>query len=223
MKAVSFQADDDIAEFDLRTIEHFRLIHHTDNRAGNIILPALIHAGHLSSLASDESTAPLFAGFRKAFENLAKHNGVEFFATDVIQKKQRASADDCDVVDAMIHKILTNRVMAVCGKGDFEFRADTVHTGDEDRILHSPEIRTEETSESSDFSQHLRPVCGTDESVDSFFDFVAEVHIDPGSGVGFLFSWSFQSNRSEGGSSKRALMARFSIMSLSNWSSKATG
>jgi hypothetical protein len=31
--------------------------------------------------------------------------------------------------------------------------------------------------------------------VDSFFDLVAEVHIDSGGGVSFLFAWCFQSRR----------------------------
>ena len=123
----------------------------------------------------------------------------------------------------MVHEILADGVMAVRGKGDFEFRANAIDAGDKHGIFHSPEIGTEETSESTDFSEHFRAVRGADEGVDSFFDCVAEVHIDPGGGVGFLFAWSFQSSRSEGGSRRRALTARFSIMSLSNWSSKATG
>jgi hypothetical protein len=35
---------------------------------------------------ADERATALFAGLGKAFENLAEHNGIEFFASDVIEK-----------------------------------------------------------------------------------------------------------------------------------------
>jgi hypothetical protein len=53
--------------------------------------------------------------------------------------------------------------------------------------------------------------------VDSFFDLVAEVHIDSGGGVGFF--GLFQNNRLVGSSRRRALPWRCSMMSLSNLSS----
>jgi hypothetical protein len=53
--------------------------------------------------------------------------------------------------------------------------------------------------------------------VDSFFDLVAEVHIDSGGGVGFF--GLFQNNRSVGSSRRRALVRRCSITSLSNFAS----
>ena len=87
----------------------------------------------------------------------------------------------------MVHEILPNRIVAVCGKGDFQLGPDSIHAGNQDRVFHASKIWTEEASESTDFAQHFRTMCGTNERVDSFFDFIAKVHIDPSSGIGFLF------------------------------------
>jgi hypothetical protein len=149
----------------------------------------------LGGFATDESTATFFAGFRKPFENLFKNWRIELFATDVVEEEKRAGTDDSDVVDAMIHEILTDRIVPVRREGDFEFCSNTIHAGDEDRLLHAFEIWLEKTAKAADFSEHLGSVRAANESVDSFFNLVTEVHIDSGGGVSFLFAWCFQSRR----------------------------
>ena len=87
METMPLQSDNHIADFDFRTVEHFRPVYHTDNRSSDIVFPTLIHTGHLSGLTADEGAATVFAGLRKAFENLAEHHRVELFAADVIKEK----------------------------------------------------------------------------------------------------------------------------------------
>jgi hypothetical protein len=66
-----------IHDFNFRSIEHFRHVY-ADDLSGNIVFPALIHAGYLGGLTTDESASALFVGLGKAFEKLAEHNGAEF-------------------------------------------------------------------------------------------------------------------------------------------------
>ena len=123
----------------------------------------------------------------------------------------------------MIHEILADGIVAIGREGDFQLGADAVHAGDKHRFLHALEVGLEKTAEAADFSENLGTVGGAHEGVNTLFDFVAEVHIDAGGGIGFLFAWSFQRRRAVGASRRRAWERRFSMMSLSNFESKGTG
>ena len=217
MEAVAAEADDGVAGADFRTVEEFRAVHDADDGAGDIVFAFLIHAGHLGGFTADEGAASFLAGFGEAFEDLLENNGIELFTADVVEEKQGPGADDGDVIDAMVDEILADRVVAIGGEGDFEFRADAVHARDKHGVFHSPEVGTEEAAEAADFAQNLRSMSGADEGVDSFFDLVAEVHINPSGGIGFF--GLFQNSRSVVSSSRRALVRRCSMTSLSNFSS----
>jgi len=217
MEAVAAEADDGVTGADFRAVEEFRTVHDADDGPGDIVFAFLIHAGHLGGFTTDQGAASFLAGFGEAFEDLLEDDGIEFFTADIVQEKQGPGADDGDVIDAMVDEILADRVVAVRGEGDFEFRADSVHAGDEHGVFHAAQVRAEEAAEAADFAQNLGSMGGADEGVDSFFDLVAEVHIDSGSGVGFF--GLFQNNRLVGSSRRRALPWRCSMMSLSNLSS----
>ncbi len=183
----------------------------------------MIHAGHLGGFPSNEGTPAVFAGLGETFEDLLKDNRVEFFAADVVEEKQGAGTNDGDVVDAMVHEILADGIVAIGREGDFQLGADAVHAGDKHRFLHALEVGLEKTAEAADFTENLGTVGGANEGVNTLFDFVAEVHIDAGGGIGFLFAWSFQRRRAVGASRRRAWERRFSMMSLSNFESNGTG
>ena len=217
VEAVAAQADDDIAGADFGAVEEFGAVHDADDGASDIVFAFLIHAGHLGGFTADEGAASLLAGFGEAFEDLLENDGIEFFTADVVEEEKRARADDGDVVDAVIHEVLPDGVVAVRGKSDFELGADAVHAGDEHGVFHSSEVGAEKPAEAADFAQNLGSMGGADEGVDSFFNLVAEVHIDSGGGVGFF--GLFQNNRLVGSSRRRALPWRCSMMSLSNLSS----
>ena len=195
VQSVSFKADENISFANFRAIEHFGAIHNANDRSSDIVFAFLIHTRHLGGFATNESTASFFAGFRKPFEDLFKNWRIELFATDVVEEEKRTGADDGDVVDAMVHEILTDRIVPVRREGDFEFCSNTIHARDENRLPHSFEVRLEKAAKAADFTEHLRSVRAAHESVDSFFNLVTEVYIDSGGGIGFLFAWCFQSRR----------------------------
>ena len=86
----------------------------------------------------------------------------------------------------MVHKIGPDRVVLVRGKGNFEFRADTIHACDQDGILDPAflKIGTKEAAEAADTSQYLGPVGGTNEVPDAGLEPVAELHINSRARIG---------------------------------------
>ena len=89
----------------------------------------------------------------------------------------------------MVDEVLADGVVTVHGKGDFQFRAYAVDTGHEHRLFHSFEIRSEEPAKAADFAEHLRPVGGTDNRLDSALERVAKIDVHPGLRIGLSPGW----------------------------------
>ena len=223
VKAISTESNKHVADANFRAVEHFRAIDYANDRSGHIVFALLIHAGHLGGFPTNEGTPTVFAGLGETFEDLLEDNWVEFFAADVVKEIQGAGTNDGDVVDAMVHEILADGIVAIGREGDFQLGAHAVHAGDKHRFFHALEVGLEKTAEAADFTENLGTVGGAHEGVNTLFDFVAEVHIDAGGGIGFLFAWSFQRRRAVGASRRRAWERRFSMISLSNFESNGTG
>jgi hypothetical protein len=75
--------------------------------------------------------------------------------------------------------------VAVHEHGHFEFGADAVDAGDENRIAHLGKTGAEEAPEAADFAEDFRAVGRFDEGGQAGFDFVSEINVNSGAGVGF--------------------------------------
>ena len=187
VKPVAAQSDEDVAGPDLRAIEEFGPVHDPDNRSCEVVFSGVIHPGQLGGLSADQGTAPGPAGHGEAFKNLTENHRIEFLATDVIQKEKRTRTDHGNVIDAMVHEVLPDRVVPAGRECDFQFRADAVHARDKDRVAHSFEVGTEQATKPADFSEHFGSVRRSGKVVDSALHAVSEVHIHPGCCIGFLW------------------------------------
>src|SRR5262249_52153627 len=114
---------------------------------------------------------------------------IQFFAADIIEKEQRFGANHCDVVHAMIYQIGADGVVLVQCERDLEFRPDAIGARDENWIVHSGKIRAKQTAKAADFSENLRAVRLADERLDSPFQLVAKIDIDPGARVSLFHLW----------------------------------
>ena len=68
---------------------------------------------------------------RETGQQLIENARLESFRANVIEKEQRARAEDRDVVDAMIDQIGADGVVPVHGKRDLQFRADAIDARDQ--------------------------------------------------------------------------------------------
>ena len=187
---------------DPRSVDHPRTIDHSDDTARQIVLAPAIHPGHLRRFAANQGTAAGPTGFGETAQDLIEDLGLEFLRPDVVEKEKRPRAKNGNVIDAVVDEIGADGVVPVHGKGDFQLRPDTVHTGDQHRLAHSGKIGREQAAEAADFPEHLRPVRLPDESVDFALEAVAEIDVDSGAGVGFFLLC--HPERSEGSHKLRA-------------------
>jgi len=142
----------------------------------------------LCALTANQCATGSSARAGKTADELIENARLKFFAANVIEKKKRARAERSNIVYAVIHKIGANGVVLVRRECDFQFCADAINARDQDRIAHSGKLCSKQTTEATDFSERLRPVRLSNESLNSALKPVAKIDIYARARVGFSFS-----------------------------------
>src|ERR1700730_14825844 len=71
----------------------------------------MIQFRKLCGLAADQGAAALFACFCESGDQLIENHWIKAVSADVVEKEQGSRAGHRDVVDAMVHQVLSNRRM----------------------------------------------------------------------------------------------------------------
>ncbi len=109
--------------------------------------------------------------------------GLEFAHADVIEEEQGFGAEHGDVVDAMVHEVLADRVVLVEGDGDLQFRADAVHAADEHGAPVLRRVEGEQPAESADGAEHFRATGLADLLFQAGLERVGEMDVHARAGV----------------------------------------
>ena len=112
-----------------------RLLDDADAEAGEVVVLAVIEAGQLGGLATDERAARLPAALGDAADDARAGLDVERAGREVVEEEQRLGAGDEHVVDAHRDEVDADRVVAVRRERRLQLRADTIGAADEDRLL----------------------------------------------------------------------------------------
>ena len=86
----------------------------------------------------------------------------------------------------MIDQILPHRVMTVHGKGDFQFGADAVRAGNEDRLAVFFCVERKQSAEPPHPAHHFTATGGSQQLGQCGFDLVTQSDIDSRGSVSFL-------------------------------------
>ena len=181
-------ADDGIAALDgFLAVEHPGFFHHADDGAAHVVFALLVKARHLRRLATDERAVVFRTGAGKTLDDFGEHVRLQLAGAEVIEEKQRLRAEHGDVVHAMVHEVRADSVVLVLLEGDLELGADAVHRRDEDRLAIFFHVQREQAAEAADLAEHLAAMRAGEQLRQRGFDFVAEINVNAGGGVGFLF------------------------------------
>ena len=142
-------------------------------------------AGHLGGFAANKSAMVPCAAAGKAGDDLREDARLEFAGADVIQEEERFSAEDGDVIHAMVDEVLANGVMAVESEGELELGADSVGAGDEDGLAVFFHIEGEEAAEAAKLAEDLGTVRGGQELGEGGLDAVAEINVHTRASISF--------------------------------------
>src|SRR5208282_5912881 len=107
--------------YDSAAIQDLGTVDEADDTACEIVFAGMIQARQLCRLTANQGAATLFARLSKTGNQLIEHGRIQPFRADVIEEKQRPRAGDCDVVNAMIDKVLGNIRMPSECNCDFSF------------------------------------------------------------------------------------------------------
>ena len=163
-----------------------------DGEAGKVIIATLIKAGHFRRLAANQRAAGLAARRSDAFHHRRPDRRIELAAREIIQEKQWLSALDHKIIDRHGDQIDADRVVARSFNRDFDFGADAIGGGDQDRVGKTGGFEVEQAAEAADFGAgpgarrcaHQRP--------DHFHHAVAGIDVDAGGRVASLIHESHQ-------------------------------
>src|ERR1700730_8787639 len=128
----------------MAAVQYSGSIDQTNDAAGKIVLPGVIQFRQLCGLAADQGAATLFACFCESGDQLIENHPIKTVSTDVVEKEQGSRAGHRDVVDAMVHQVLSNRRMLAERDRNFQLCSNSVDARHENRLLDSLEIRPEQ-------------------------------------------------------------------------------
>ena len=114
-----------------------------DRKSGKVIIAFAIETRHFRRLPAKQRRAGLFAPLGDAGNHLLSHGRVEFAGGEIIQKKQRFSALNYEIVDAHGDQIDADCVMTARIDSDLEFGSHAVIGGDQDRITEAGVLQIE--------------------------------------------------------------------------------
>src|SRR6202012_3098188 len=196
------QPDENVTLADTFPGNQFVAIDDADDEAGQVVFSVGVEAGHLRGFAADERASIFLAGLRQPSDYLLDDFVFKTPGGEVVEKEERLSALDSNVVDAVIDQVLPHGVMDAELKGDLEFGADAVRAGNEHRTLISLQVRCEERTEAANAAEHAPGEGLLRECLDALLGLIAAGDVDAGIGVSDLLALccgqrdSFQRKRS---------------------------
>ena len=188
VQAAGCDADDRVAALHgFLAVEHLGFFHDAHDRAAHVVFAGLVKARHLRRFAADERAMVFRAGAGEALDDFGEDVRLQLARAEIIKEKQRLGAQHGDVVDAMVHEVRADGVVPVHREGDFELGADAVHGRYEDRLAIFFHVQREQAAEAADLAEHLAAMRGGEQLRQGGFDLVAEINVNAGGGVSFLF------------------------------------
>ena len=177
--------ENDVAGARFGAVDDGIFLDDADAEAGEIVIGAVVHAGHLCGFAADQSAAGLHAPLHDARDDAFADADIEFPAGVVIQEKQGLGALHDHVVGAHGDQIDAHAVRgALSVDGQAQFGADAIGSRYQHRFAVAIQRHLDQSAEAADAAQHLGPHRAFDSRLDSLDKFVAGVNIDPGVAVG---------------------------------------
>jgi len=119
----------------ISTIDEVTAFGDTDTEASHVEIACCVEIGHDRGFAAEQSCPCLLAAVADAGDELFEEQGVIFSERDVVEEEERFGAEAETVVDAHRDEINADGVKDTGMNCDFDFRSDSIGTGDEYGIL----------------------------------------------------------------------------------------
>ena len=158
-------------------------LHDAHAEAREVVILAVVHAGHFRRLAADQRAARLHAALDDAGDHTLADRDIERTGREIIQKEQWLGALHHDVVHAHGHQIDAHGVVPAGVDGEAQLRADAIRAGDQHGLAVAVEGYFHEGAESADSAEDLATHRAPHVRLDALDQLFARVDIDAGRAV----------------------------------------
>jgi len=180
MQAVRRQPHQNIADLNLLSGDDLVATHCADDRARKVIFAVRVEAWHLCRLSADQRATVGFASLADALHYPLDNHVFEFAGGQVIEEEQRGCALHCDVIYAVIYKVLPDGMVNAQVKRDLQLCSHTVGARDQYGVGKLFEIQREQAAEAADLAQHLLVEGLPRQHFDALFAAVTRGDVDAG-------------------------------------------
>ena len=180
MHARRGKPDHHVARRDVRARQQRAALGRADRKAGEIVVAAVVDAGHFRGLAADQRAAGLPAASATPVDHRGADLGIELAAGEIVEEEQRLRALHHEVVDRHGDEIDADRVVPAGLDRDLDLGADAVGGGDQDRIGKAGALEVEQAAEAADFGVRARPRGRAHQRLDQLHHAVAGIDVDAG-------------------------------------------
>ncbi len=125
-------------------------------KPGQVVVIAVVHAGHFGGLAAHQGATGLQATFGDAADHRFGHVHRQLAGGVVVEEEQGLGALHGHVVHAHGDEVDADAVMAAGVDGQAQLGADAVGAGDQHRLAVALR-QAHQRAEAADAGQHLRP------------------------------------------------------------------
>ena len=173
-----------VARANVVSRQHGVALDRADREAREVVVVAVIDAGHLRGLAADQRAAGLLAAVGDARDDRGAHLRVELAGGEVVEKEQRLRALHHEVVHRHRDEVDADRVVDAGVDRDLDLGADAVVRRDQHRVLETCALEIEQSAEAADLGVRARPRGRLHQRLDQIHHAVAGVDIDAGLRIG---------------------------------------
>jgi hypothetical protein len=126
MQSARRKADEHIALDKILTCEQVFALHSSYDESGQIVLARGVEPGHFRGLPADQGAGVRFTPARHTGDYVGGDLRVELAYREIVEEEERRRALNHDVVDAVIHQILADRVVPAGLESDLQLGADSI-------------------------------------------------------------------------------------------------
>ncbi len=156
----------------------------TDREAGEVVIPAVIHAGHLGGLAADQSAARAAAAFGDARDHALGGRHIQAAGREIVEEEQRLGTLDDEIVHAHGDEIDAHRVMQPVVDGDLELGAHAIGGRDQHGVGEARRAKIEQSAETAQAAEDAGPAGGARQRLDRLDQRIPRLDIDAGLRIG---------------------------------------
>ena len=179
MHTRTWKSDQDVAGLACASIDKIRFIDDADREAGQIIFTGCVEPGKLA-VSPPTSEPGLPAALDDSLDYLQRNLLFKVSAGEVVQEEEWAGAGRQVVVDAHRDKIDSDGVVNSGHERQFQFGADPVRSGNQQRAFHSKHVGGDGGGKSADTGNNFGSDGGFDHPSDCGGEFIPGIDIDPG-------------------------------------------